>query len=137
MPPRPSRGRVRPRKPLPERCCARRPGPVSRFLRPRSPSRRDRGRGVANTETASTTQTTKRVVIERDIPEPAIAGLVEFIDRYYLPSKMRFIEDFSYRKTKSADGFELFWKLNPAGPQQARPLPVALRIAKAAIELDF
>src|SRR6267378_6480912 len=90
MPPRPSRGRVRPREPLPERCCARRPGPVSRFLRPRSPSRRDRGRGVANTETASTTQTTKRVVIEQDIPEPAISGLVEFIDRYYLPSKTRF-----------------------------------------------
>jgi hypothetical protein len=34
-------------------------------------------------EATSTTQTGRRVVIERDIPEPAIAGLVEFIERYY------------------------------------------------------
>ena len=88
-------------------------------------------------ETASTTQTTKRVVIERDIPEPAISGLVEFIDRYYLPSKMRFIEDLSYHKTESGNGFELSWRLKPVGPEQTRSLPVVLRIARAAIELDF
>jgi len=85
----------------------------------------------------TTTQTTKRVVIERDIPGPAIEGLVEFVNRYYFPPKMRFIEAFSYRKTESGDGFELFWRLKPVGPEQARPLPVALRITKAAIELDF
>ncbi len=77
------------------------------------------------------------MVIERNIPEPAITGLVEFIDRYYLPPKMRFIEALSYRKTESGDGFELFWRLKPVGTEQARPLPIALRIAKAAIELDF
>src|SRR5712664_4544673 len=88
-------------------------------------------------ETASTTVTAKRVVIERDIPEPAIAGLVEFIDKYYLPSKTRFIEDLSHRKTENGDGFELSWRLKPVGPEQARSLPVVLRIARAAIELDF
>src|SRR6266480_4651454 len=50
-------------------------------------------------ETAAATETTRPVVIERDIPEPAVAGLVEFIDRYYIRSKTRFIEAFSYRKT--------------------------------------
>jgi heat shock protein HtpX len=88
-------------------------------------------------EATSTTQTTKRVVIERNIPDPAIAGLVEFVNRYYFPPKTRFIEALSYRKTESGDGFELFWKVKPVGPEKARPLPVALRIAEAAIELDF
>jgi len=64
-------------------------------------------------EATSTTQTTKQVVIERDIPEPAIAGLVEFIDRYYIRSKMGTIEVASYRKTENQGGFELFWRLRP------------------------
>src|SRR5438132_7526564 len=88
-------------------------------------------------ETATATEATKRVVIERDIPEPAVAGLVEFIDRYYIRSKTRFIQDLSYRKTASGTGFELFWILKPVGPEQATPLPVSLKISQAAIELDF
>ena len=88
-------------------------------------------------ETASTTRTTKQVVIEQDIPEPAIAGLVEFIDRYYIRSKMSFIEALSYRKTKTGSGFELFWRLKPVGPEQAGPLPITLTISRAAVELDF
>src|SRR3989454_11259752 len=103
----------------------------------RGPSRGDRGRSVATMEATPTTETTKQVVIERDVPEPAIAGLVEFVNRYYFPPKMKFIEALSYRKTESGDGFELFWRLKPVGPEQARPLPAALRISKAAIELDF
>ncbi len=55
-------------------------------------------------ETATAIETTRRVVIERDIPEPAVAGLVEFIDRYYIRSKTRFIQDLSYRKTASGAG---------------------------------
>lgn len=88
-------------------------------------------------ETASATQTTRLVVIERDIPEPAIAGLVEFIDRYYIRSKTSLIEALSYRKTESRNGFELFWTLKADGPDLARPLPVSLKISQAAIELDF
>src|SRR5437899_6781146 len=88
-------------------------------------------------ETATAAKTTRRIVIERDIPEPAVAGLVEFIDRYYIRSKTRFIQDLSYRKTASGTGFELFWILKPVGPEQATPLPVSLKISQAAIELDF
>src|SRR5207253_7214649 len=88
-------------------------------------------------ETATETEATRRVVIERDIPEPAVAGLVEFIDRYYIKSKARFIEPISFRKTVSGTGFELFWILKPVGPEQATPLPVSLKISEAAIELDF
>ena len=88
-------------------------------------------------ETATATEATKRVVIERDIPEPAVAGLVEFIDRYYIRSKTRFIQDLSYRKTASGTGFELFWILKPVGSEQAVPLAVSLKISQAAIELDF
>jgi len=88
-------------------------------------------------ETTTTTQTTRRVVLQRDIPEPAVAGLVDFIDRYYIRSKTRFIEALSYRKTVSGTGFELLWILKPVGPEQATPLPVSLKISKAAIELDF
>ena len=88
-------------------------------------------------ETATAIETTRRVVIERDIPEPAVAGLVEFIDRYYIRSKTRFIQDLSYRKTASGTGFQLFWILKPFGSEQAAPLAVILKISKAAIELDF
>src|SRR6266516_5349764 len=88
-------------------------------------------------ETATATDTTRRVVIERDIPEPAVAGLMEFIDRYYIRSKTRFIEALSYRKTVRGAGFELFWILTPGGPEQATPLAVSLKISQAAIEVDF
>src|SRR5437899_10666378 len=87
----------------------------------RGPSWGDRGRSVATMEATPTTETTKQVVIERDVPEPAIAGLVEFVNRYYFPPKMKFIEALSYRKTENGDGFELFWRLKPVGPEQARP----------------
>jgi heat shock protein HtpX len=88
-------------------------------------------------ETGTVTETTRRVVIERGIPEPAVTGLVEFIDRYYIRSKTRLIEALSYRKTVSGTGFELFWTLNPVGSEQATRLPVSLKISQAAIELDF
>src|SRR5213080_656825 len=88
-------------------------------------------------ETATAIETTRRVVIERDIPEPAVAGLVEFIDRYYIRSKTRFIQDLSYRKTASGTGFELSLILKPGGPEQAPPSHESLKISQAAIELDF
>jgi heat shock protein HtpX len=82
-------------------------------------------------------QTARRVVIEQDIPEPAVPGLVEFINKYYLPSRKGLIEPLSYRKIGTADGLELFWTLKPGGPEQARPLPILLRINRAAVEIDF
>src|SRR5439155_24259841 len=88
-------------------------------------------------ETATAIETTRRVVIERDIPEPAVAGLAEFIDRYYVRSKTRFIQDLSYRKTAGETGFEVFWILKPVGSEQAAPLAVTLKISQAAIELDY
>jgi len=88
-------------------------------------------------ETASVAETTKRVVLERDLPEPAVAGLVEFIDRYYIKSKTRFIEPLSYRRTVSGSGFEQFWILKPVGPEQVVPIPVSLKTSQAAVELDF
>ena len=88
-------------------------------------------------ETATAAETTRRIVIERDMPEPAVAGLVEFIDRYYIKSKSRFIEPLCFRKTVSGTGFELFWILKPVEPDQATPLSVSLKISQTAIELDF
>src|SRR6266852_5736695 len=88
-------------------------------------------------ETASVTAASRHVVLERDIAEPAVAGLVEFIDRYYVRSKTRFIEALSYRRTVSGSGFELFWILKPSGPEQPTPVPVNLKITQAAVELDF
>src|SRR6267143_6380452 len=88
-------------------------------------------------EPASVTETTRRVVLERDIPEAAVSGLVEFIDRYYIRSRTRFIDALSYRETLIGTGFELTWILKPIGPAQASPLPVSLKISQAAVELDF
>src|SRR2546425_10260448 len=88
-------------------------------------------------ESVPITETAGRVVLERDIPAPAVAGLVELIDRYYLKSKTRFIEPLTFRKTFSGTSFELFWTLKPVGLEQAAPLPVSLKISQAAIELVF
>lgn len=88
-------------------------------------------------ETAPVTETTKPIVLERDIPEPAASGLAEFIDRYYIRSKTRFIEAPSYRKSISGTGLELFWTLKPVGLEQPKPLPVRLMMSSAAVELDF
>jgi heat shock protein HtpX len=88
-------------------------------------------------ETAPVTETTRRIVLEQDIPEPAVSGLAEFTDRYYIRSKTRFIEPLSYRKTISGIGLELFWILRPTGPEQPTPLPVSLKISQVAVELDF
>jgi len=88
-------------------------------------------------EPTSITETTRRLVLERDIPEAAVSGLVEFIDRYYIHSRTRSIDALSYRKTQIGTGFELFWILKPIGPEQASPLPVSLKISQDAVELDF
>src|SRR2546422_9761295 len=88
-------------------------------------------------EPTSAKEASRRVVIDRNIPEPAVAGLVEFIDRSYVRSKTRLIQDLSYRKTASSTGFELFWILKALGPEQAAPFAVSLKISQAAIELDF
>jgi heat shock protein HtpX len=88
-------------------------------------------------ETAPITESTRRVVLERNIPEAAASGLAEFVDRYYIRSKMRFIEALSYRRTLTGSGIELFWILKPVGPGPATPLPVSLKISQAAVELDF
>jgi heat shock protein HtpX len=88
-------------------------------------------------ETAAIAETARRVILERDLPEAAVSGLVEFIDRYYMRSRTGFIDAPSYRKTASGTGFQLFWILKPIGPEQASPLPVILKINKAVVELDF
>src|SRR3989442_12836955 len=87
-------------------------------------------------EATSTTQTTRRVIIEGDIPEPAIAGLVEFIDRYYLPPKTGFIEALPYRKTESGIGFELFSNVKPIPTEEEKTVPLDLRLDKGRVELD-
>ena len=88
-------------------------------------------------ETAPVAETTRGIVLERDIPEPAVSGLAEFVDRYYVRSKTRFIEPLSYQKTMNDTGLQLFWTLGPIGPEQPTPLPVSLKISQAAVELDF
>src|SRR5260370_12536582 len=88
-------------------------------------------------EVAPVTETTRRFVLEQDIPEAAFCGLVEFIDRYYIRSRTRFIDPLSYSKTQIGTGFELSWILKPIRPEQASPVPVSLKISQAAVELDF
>src|SRR5260370_23385027 len=88
-------------------------------------------------EVAPVTETTRRVVLEQDIPEAAVSGLVEFIDRYYIRSRTRSIDALSYRKTQLGTGFELSWILKPIGPEQASPVPVSLKISQAAVDFYF
>jgi heat shock protein HtpX len=84
----------------------------------------------------SVTQTTRQVV-QRDIPEAAIPGLAEFLDRYYIRPNMRFIDELSYRKVENEGGFELYWKLKPLGTELPGPISVALSVSQATIEVDF
>src|SRR5256886_4872813 len=88
-------------------------------------------------ETATATEATKRVVIERDIPEPAVAELVDFIARFKFRQKPGSIQGLSFLKPASGTGLHFLWTLKPVGSEQAFPLAVRLRISQAAIELDF
>src|SRR2546428_12521260 len=90
---------------------------------------------METTSATSATRTTRRVVIQRDIPEAAIPGLAEFIDRYYIRPNMKLIEEPSYRKVESLIGLKLYWKLKPLGTEL--PLSVTLTVGQAAIEVDF
>src|SRR5256712_9231937 len=92
---------------------------------------------METTSATSATRTTRRLVIRRDIPEAAIAGLAEFIDRYYIRPNMKLIEEPSYRKVESLSGLELYWKLKPLGTELPTPLSVTLTVSQAAIEVDF
>src|SRR5207245_3550157 len=92
---------------------------------------------METTSATSATRTTRRVVIQRDVPEAAIAGLAEFIDRYYTRPNMKLIEEPSYRKVESLRGVGLYWKLKPLGNETPNPLYVTLTVSYAAIEVDF
>src|SRR5690242_5710918 len=82
-------------------------------------------------------RTTRQVVVQRDVPEAAIPGLAEFMDRYYIRPNMRSIEELSYRKVEKEGGFELHWNLKPAGPELPTPLSVSLSVTQATVEVDF
>jgi len=85
---------------------------------------------------------TKRVVIQEGIPEPAVSGLAEFIDRYYITPNLRYFEDSSFQKTESQRTFAFSWKLrlvekNDSGGDIVRIFPINLKISQEVVELNF
>jgi heat shock protein HtpX len=80
----------------------------------------------------------KKVVVETDLPNEAVDGLSNFFERYYILANRRYIDQESYRKTKSGDTWTFFWKLNVAEKdQQPVFLYSHLKIDQKSVELSF
>ncbi len=91
---------------------------------------------------SATPRATKRVVIQEDIPEQAVSGLAEFIDRYYITPNLSSAGNSSYTKTESRGTFEFIWKLkfserNESGSETDGILSVKLQISQTVVELEF
>lgn len=80
---------------------------------------------------------TKQVLIQENIPQAAVAGLAESIERYYVTANSRYIEPGSVRRVESGNVIELFWKFNyPEGLLNV-PLSIMLSVSQDAVELNF
>jgi len=80
---------------------------------------------------------TKRVVIQENIPAAAVDGLSKAIQRYYIAPNMQFIEPASFRQVDSQGTVELFWKFKLHEIGATVPLAVSLSISQLAVELRF
>jgi heat shock protein HtpX len=78
----------------------------------------------------------KTVVIQKDLPDEAVAGLSEIFERYYIALNRRFIDQDLYRKTQSQSSITFSWKLKP-NPTQKVTLSSTLTISQASVELSF
>jgi heat shock protein HtpX len=79
----------------------------------------------------------KTVVIQKDLPDEAVAGLSELFERYYTSPNRRFIDQDSYRKTQSKGSVIFSWKLKLHPADQNAVLTSTLTISQTAVELNF
>ncbi len=80
---------------------------------------------------------TKRVVIQENIPAAAVDGLAEAIQRYYITPNMQFIEPASFRRVDSQGTVELYWRFKLHEGGATVPLAINLSISQLAVELRF
>ena len=80
---------------------------------------------------------TKRVVIQENIPAAAVDGLAEAIQRYYITPNMQFIEPASFRRVDSQGTVELYWRFKLHEGGATVPLAINLSISQPAVELRF
>lgn len=79
----------------------------------------------------------KRILIQEDIPQPAVAGLAESIERYYITPNSRYVESGSYRRVESGNQIDLTWRIKYLEGAVVVPLSIALFISQDAVELAF
>ncbi len=79
----------------------------------------------------------KRVLIQENIPQAAVGGLAESLERYYITPNSRFIDPGSYRRVESSGVIELFWKIKYPEGLLVVPLSIMLSISQEAVELTF
>ncbi|MDA4111943.1 MAG: M48 family metalloprotease [Thaumarchaeota archaeon] len=84
-----------------------------------------------------TASTTKRIVIQENIPDAAVSGLAEAIERYYINPNLRYIELGSYKRVTSRTGIELSWKILLPESLATVALSNHVAINTTAVELYF
>jgi len=79
----------------------------------------------------------KQVLIQENIPQEAVAGLAESVERYYVTANSQYIESGSFRHVESRNTIELYWKFNYPEGMVVVPLSIMLSISQEAVELNF
>jgi heat shock protein HtpX len=81
--------------------------------------------------------TAKRIVIQENIPEQAVSGLAEAIERYYINPNLRYISPGSYTRITSGNIVVLTWKILFPDLSMTISLATHVSISPAAAELYF
>ncbi len=81
--------------------------------------------------------TAKRIVIQEDLPEQAVGGLAEAIERYYINPNLRYISPGAYKRITSGNTIELSWKIRLPELSTTITLSTHFVISPAAAELYF
>jgi len=79
----------------------------------------------------------KRIVIQENLPQAAVEGLAEAIERYYITPNGRFVDPGSYRRVESGNVVEIYWKIKYAEGALVVPLSIKLSVSQEATELSF
>jgi heat shock protein HtpX len=83
------------------------------------------------------TASSKKILIQENLPEAAVSGMAEAIERYYISPNNRFVELGSYKRVESGNIIEIYWKLQYPEEALTVSLSIELSISQDAVELNL
>jgi heat shock protein HtpX len=79
----------------------------------------------------------KRIIIQDNLPQAAVGGLTEAIERYYITPNGRFVDPGSYKRVELGNSIETYWRLKYPEGTQTVSLSIKLSVSQEAAELSF